>query len=810
MEKILSSLGHEHIYVPGSGNGSAKIMLVQDFPDRLEEQYGQYMIGHAKKETQEMFALAGADLSEMYVTSVLKVRPPADRKGNAKVTKLKDIGFTIAQFVPQLHAEIQAINPNVIVPLGDLALTTLTGRKKMGDWRGSILKGWESRKYIGTHHPKNLAEFYEKQGVFKYSAKVYMQLDLNRIVRESFRKDIDLPIRTLRVCKSVVQLIEFLDRNRDKKRCSLDIEVHKAIPICIGLAFDSTYGLSVPLLNVDSQARSGGISKAEQALIWEILAKFLQREDIEWLGQNFHFDKTLMEYVCGIKIRGKTHDLMYKAQTLHPELGKGLAFLASIYTREPFYKNELKEYNPKKDKIDDVYFYNAKDVVVPFEVNTAMDSDIDELGLRDFYETRMLPMHQLYYDIEQRGIPIDSDVRDKLWIDYSRLQGELEAELQQLAGFDININSPKQVAIYLFEELKLPWRDSTDEDTLCGLLANHAKTDKQRRSMELIIYIRSVKTIKDSFIAARLDFDGRAKFLYNPAGTETGRSSGSKLNPPFRPIRGIGFNFQNLPKHGKLAKDIRRMFIPDKGNVFLNFDLSQAEPRIVAHLAKDFVLLEQFKNGVDVHRIMGGLCIGKDPAAISENERFLGKTTRNAMNYDGKKGTLMKTIMSLSKKFNLGVHVTEGQCNEFLKIGHAANPNVKGVYHKEVQEALANNHRILVTPYGRRRQFYDRWGYKLWGEAYANIPQGTVKDKLVETMLEVRKQIPEVDILGEAHDAFLCQVPIGTEDRVIPKVKEIMEAPIDFTTCTLSRGMLQLPCGVEQGENYADLEKVKV
>lgn len=315
MQKILSSLNHEHIYVPGTGNGAAKLMLVQDFPNKYEEAASQTLVGDGGKIANKMLLNAGTDRSQVYATSVVKVRPPDNQ-----LRKLKDVGFTIDQFLPQLKDEITAIGPNCILVLGNLSLSVLTGKKKLGDWRGSILRGWNSFKVVPSFHPYDLSEYREGSGTFKYSSRVYMQLDFNRAVQESLTKTINLPFRNLRVCKSALQLHEFLQRNKAKKKVSVDIEVHKAIPICIGLAFSEIDGLSVPLINVDSE-RNHGINKSEQAQIWEMLAKFLEQEDLEIIGQNFHFDRMLIQDVLGIRIPDGTvkHELMFKCQTLHPE-----------------------------------------------------------------------------------------------------------------------------------------------------------------------------------------------------------------------------------------------------------------------------------------------------------------------------------------------------------------------------------------------------------------------------------------------------------------------------------------------------------
>jgi len=295
---------------------------------------------------------------------------------------------------------------------------------------------------------------------------------------------------------------------------------------------------------------------------------------------------------------------------------------------------------------------------------------------------------------------------------------------------------------------------------------------------------------------------------YRITGTETGRTSTSILKAPLRPHK-LGLAFQTMTKHGDIGADLRSMFIPDDGMIFIEADLSQAEARVVALLSRDEETLKLFDT-TDIHILTASWCFSTKPELITRKDprRFVGKTVRHAGNYDMGKRRLMQTVMSDARRFHIDVQISEWKAGEILTIFHAKSPKIRGVFHAEIRAALADNNRVLITPFGRYRQFFGRWDDDLFKEAYAQIPQSTVADHLKRVMLRVKARLPWLQIIVESHDAFTAQIPVNKVEEVRKVIKEEMEVPIDFSSCTLSRGNLTIPCEIFTGMNYKDLEKI--
>ena len=166
-----------------------------------------------------------------------------------------------------------------------------------------------------------------------------------------------------------------------------------------------------------------------------------------------------------------------------------------------------------------------------------MDKDLDEINLRPYYENFVLPLHDLYADIEQTGFKIDEQVRREIIKKYIIQDEEVRYKLFQLTGEYINSNSPKQVSKLLYEKLALPERKGTGEEVLTGLLNTkymQKGKEKEREIINLILEDRRIKKTLSTTLTAPVDFDGRMKTSYFVC-LETGRSSTSQLEPPIRP-----------------------------------------------------------------------------------------------------------------------------------------------------------------------------------------------------------------------------------------------------------------------------------
>lgn len=823
--------------VEGYGPSNARLVVVGEAPGGHEEQLGRPFVGPTGKIVRDCLSSAGIKPEEVYMTNVVKVRPPGNQ-----IKLLKTIGYELSDFIPQLWEEINAIKPNCILAFGGTALTALTGMDGIEKYRGSILQScYASTKVVPTIHPAALLHS-ETEGMHSWKDLTYIKWDVIRAVKQSQFPELRAPERNLITCRNNLDLYRFLNRHQSSPFVSVDIETFRTIPICIAFAFNSKEAISIPLFN-NLAARSDGEQMTRSDLIqcWSDISAFLADCKVQKIGQNFKFDEKQLALAVndtlpiGLITHGFFFDTMLAFRTLYPELPGSLAFQTSVLTEEPYYKEEGKGYNPKKDKVDRLLLYNAKDAVVTYECYERELEELESRGLVDFFFSKVMPLHPFYSRIERRGIRRDNFAKAFLDEKYKDLQKAKQDELNSLTvayGVEnVNVNSNGlngQVGKLLFNHMALPLRKGTDEKTLDALRRNVLKsgteeTVRKRRILELILEIRKVRKTRGTYIDAKVHADGRLRTSYRIM-LETGRTATGILQPPVTTEK-MGLAFQTITKHGEFGSDLRSMFIPDPGYIFVEPDLSQAEARVVAVLARDGKLLKMFKFGVDIHRVTSFWVRGLNlplleeffnvcddnlsidlarrvNAALkertTEDERQIGKKFRHAGHYDMGKREAAEQI-----------GISEGTAGIILQKFHATNPNIKGVFHREIIEFLNANNRMLTNPFGRVRQFLNKWGDDLFKEAYAQIPQSTVSDQVKYAMIRIERRAPWLEILEESHDSFLSQCPIELAEKTYPIIKEELEVPIDFSKCSLGTGELIIPCEIKIGkQNWQEMERV--
>lgn len=794
-------------YIPGTGNASAKLMIVAEAPGENEEREGVTLSpnGASGREVHELLKEQGVNINDCYRTNVFKYRPPDN-----DLKRCKETGHTIEECIPQLWAEVRTIKPNAILALGNLSLSTLTGKSQITKWRGSVLESLDGfPKVIPAIHP---AAYLRRRGPgsIPYSARVYTGLDFGRAVKESQTKDLHRNERFLQVARSSMDVYNFFHQyDESYTKVSIDIEVIKCIPICIGLAFSKGYGISIPLLNLNVGKNPFQIPKKELYESWLMIEQMFQRPGLSIIGQNFKFDHQKLYRPCGFSVPPDIYaDTMLMASVLHPELPKSLAFLTSIYTNEPYYKDEYKEFNEKKDNLDRVFLYNAKDASVTFEIFEKEDEDLGEVGLDRFYYKKVNPLHRFYMDLEEVGFVTDEDIRKELIEKYSLQEKEGDERLEQLVGHTFNVRSNPEVRKLMEIELGFAHREGYDEDSIVQMLGNKScDTEIKKEILTTILTQRKTKRFQSGNLYAFPDFDLRMRTSVNICGTETGRTSTSIQDAPVRPTK-MGMSFHTIPSQG-LGKDIRRMLKPDPGHVLMNVDLSQAETRVVALLSDDEFLLQMFKEGRDIHKYTAMIGLGMSEESASKltkdsPERFLGKKLRHAGAYDMQALRFRDTVNSDAHTFGINIRLTKSLAETALILFHRASPQIRGKFHKDVKDVLTKT-RILQNPFGRRRTFMSRLDDDMFREGYAYIPQSTIGDQTKFAGIEVKKRLPWLKIVAEKHDSLLFMPPIGKEDETWKVAKEEFERPIDFKDCTLGKGELIIPAECEIGENYYDM-----
>jgi uracil-DNA glycosylase family 4 len=817
------------VYVPAYGPIGAKLMILGECPSPQDVEAGKPLADSAGKELDRILRDVGINRSECWVSNVCKYHVTGSVSGEKKIPfgiRAQREGVDFHQELQDLQQEINSIKPNCILALGGTALYALSGKNKISKFRGSILHGM-GVKFVPTYHPRDLMHSPQASEIKGYWNRVIMMFDFKRALKQSQFPELNLPHRTLEICRNSHQLAEFFKRYKHLNRAAVDIEaMGSGLPACIGIAFTKGHGITVPLWNTNGISE---IPDSDMVQIWILLADFLANTDI--VGQNFNYDRDKLLRL-GFIIKRLASDTMFKAFAINPELPKGLAFQTSLYTEEPFYKDE----GMYEGTVNDLLMGCARDSCVTFEIDENMDADLDEIHQRSFYENYLMHLPDMYWDIERQGFRIDAGARDKLLYKYIEWDERLRHRLFQLTGTEINVNSPKQIGSLLWDNYGLPRKYSTGEESITELLNSPTaiKSDDVREVCELILEDRRVRKSISTYLMAMPDFDGRMRTTYF-ACLDTGRSSTGQQDPPIRPEvevydengkkkkKVLGIAFQTMTKHGDIGADIREMYIPDEEDeVFVQADSSQAEARVVWLLADDEEAL-RLVDEIDYHAwtatwFFGGIesDYSKKVLGYEHPIRFAGKTLRHAGHLGAGKRRASIEVNTQARKYKVPIQISESIAERALKIFHAKQPKIQSVFQASVIECLRKN-RTLIAPipwgldveFGGRRTFYERWNDELFRQGFSYLPQRAVTDNTKAAGLRIRRRCPGIKIVMESHDALLFCMKISMLRKWTPIIKQEFERPIDFSRCSIPRRSLVIPCDIETGVNYCNLSKFK-
>jgi len=807
-----------HRKVLGYGPPNAKLAVIGEAPGAAEEREGFPFVGPSGNLLNECLENAGISRDRVYVTNVCKVRPP-----NNKIKDLNLIGYSLEQFIPELIDELNLLNPNCLLLVGNTALEALTKCNGIESYRGSILQSHNTKfKCVATLHPASLLHDGDGGNAAKWSDLALIKHDVSRAAQQSNFPEIILPRRHLEICRNSLQLIRFIEQYYQGQEtiAFYDVETSKTIVNCVSLAFNKQHAISVPTL-------SDRLTDHELVYIWKTLAEFFQDTNIKLGAQNGKFDEKCLRQI-GLKTHDLFFDTMLAWHALYCEFPKKLNVISSILTEEPYYKDEGKEYDARKHSFDRLQLYNAKDAAVEYECyEEEMQLLNDEPELKNFFFDKIMPLHRLYSDMEDVGLKVDELIRKNLHKKYSELRDEkYEKLINSIIDGDENLrdtfrkfnpNSPKQVANLLYGYLKCPVRKDTGESTLKSLANNAVKDQRKRDIIKGILEQRKIRKTIGTYLEFNCSSDDRVRTEMMICGTESGRTSTQVRRAPVV-IMQEGLAFQTMTKHedptmNAGGADLRSMFVADEGYSFIEPDLSQAEDRVVCVLAKDWSALESYartefkrnKFGLkdDRHTTTAMMVCSLTFDEITDFYRQIGKKTRHAGNYNMGKH---EGMLNMAK---YGIFISEWKMGKYLEQFHAANPQIKQVFHAEIIQALADNNCILYSPHGRKRQFFNKWGDDLFKEAFAQIPQATISDQTKFALQRIYKNYSELrnkffPVL-ESHDSFLALIRNDMINCCAKIVKHESEQPINFRKCTLSRDYdLVIPCEIKVGKRWIE------
>lgn len=796
-------------YTEGSPN--SKICLIGEAPGEVEELKGLPFVGPAGELLTKLLRSIGVGRNECYFTNVIKERPPYN-----DISKFIKFSKTGASTTPEynayerlLYEELSGINANVIVPLGNVALYALTRKRGINKWRGSILEGVSSRKVIPTIHPSAClrAERYvasrdstvSSGGMYLY--RYYIMHDLLRARKHSDTPELGLPERRYIIKPSLKASLSYMESILNEgKEVGFDIEVINGELSCFSLAKTAYEGICIPFT-------MGGVEyfdPDEELAIMRRLEQVLSNPDICKIGQNIIFDSTFMFRKYGI-ITVNMDDTMIAQAIITPEFPKALDFIASIYSLMPYYKDDGKKWENVGVSDEQFWAYNIKDSMVVMEVFPQIVSDLKRQGNYETYKRQSGILPALLY-MQERGLKVDMDkFRDRA----SNLEleiAELQTELNRLAGYEVNPNSPKQLQelFYMIRGYQ-PYTKRTKQGSSITTDETAMKRLIRKGCIEagIVLEIRHKTKLRSTYFEeSKIDDDGRLRGAFKPVGTVNGRLSSEET------IFGTGNNLQNQ------VEDIDKCLIADEGCLLLELDLSQAENRIVAYISPEPTMMSAFEKGEDIHSKTASMIFGIPTDEIIQMDKEKVKAPigdgNHTHRYWGKKANHGFDYGEGYKKFSLINELPESEGKFIHDMYHRIYPGIRAG--QELVRTQLYNNRTLTNCYGRKRTFMEQWGDSLFNSAYNFIPQSTVADKInLEgiTYMLLHEEFDLVELLNQKHDALVLQMPLAfgwdfMTKRII-MLRNSLEAPIKWHNTAFI-----IPVGLKIGLNLYDKKTVDI
>ncbi len=724
--------------VGGEGPKNPKLILIGESLGEQEEIQHRPFVGPDGKILDGILSSAHIRREDCYITNVVKVRPPSN-----KIKRLGELGLTIEDFTPALLLELEAIDCNVCVPLGDVALNVLCQKDGITKHRGSIYNSpiVKDKLCLPTFNPGFVREFYQSRGV--------VVEDLKKAIRVKERGYEVVTFDTL-TRPTLTDVEIFISRLKQLDTFAFDIETVIGNQIaCIGIGGVFPEGRQSMCIPFKHGYRNYW-ERSDEIYVWRLLSVLFQTDCLK-IGQNISYDLTYLLPYIG-EPSPPWYDLMVAHHCLDPELPHTLAFITSIYTDIPYYKDDPKDEGESWKYVsssEQLWEYNGKDVEVPLIVEPLLTKEMEEAGMLDFFRGYQMALVRVMWRISQRGMLMDDEKKRELFGKALLRVEELNAKLEEVVGHPVNVSSPKQMMTLLYSDLKLPVqyhrktrKPTANKETLERLFSRYPNS-----IFKLALDIRDIVKDIGTYLNAKASADGRYRTSYNPTGTETGRSSSKKT------IFNDGLDMQNIPRpldeeeegdEEKWKADIRGLFMAGNDKVFDMWDLWQAEAYCVAIFSKCQAFLTKLGNKNKIHTMVAGWIYGKEEKEITPKEYYVGKRTVHASNY-GLGPILFSVLIKKSVK----------EAKEIMDRYRSHAPEIE-MWHRELKEELRK--RKLVTPFGRQRWFRNRYGEDMFREAYAHLPQSTIADYCHQAMIKIEYGLPEgAEIVQEGFDSLIIE-----------------------------------------------------
>lgn len=429
--------------------------------------------------------------------------------------------------------------------------------------------------------------------------------------------------------------------------------------------------------------------------------------------------------------------------------------------KEMLGKEKLGYFSFEDEKVQKWMAYQA---IVPYKIKSVLREKLKETGMESLYDEMELPCLYALYEMEKNGIRVDGEALHQYGKKLRTRIEELTAEIHAMAGEEFNINSPKKLGEILFEKLGL----KNGKKTKTGYSTNAEVLEKLKNAHPIIPKIleyRQLTKLNSTYaegLTGYIRADGRIHGKFHQTVTVTGRISSADPN------------LQNIPTRMPLGREIRKVFIPEEGSVFVDADYSQIELRVLAHMSGDAALIAAYQADEDIHAITASQVFDVPLDQVDSTLRRKAK----AVNFG---------IVYGISSFGLGqdLDISRKEAEGYIEKYFATYGKVKEFLDRTVEDAKKNGY--TVTMFGRRRPIPElassNFMTRSFGERAAmNAPvQGTAADIIKIAMVRVNRRLKEEHLQSklvlQIHDELIIETK-KEEVEIVQKilVQEMMHA----------------------------------
>lgn len=527
----------------------------------------------------------------------------------------------------------------------------------------------------------------------------------------------------------------------------------------------------------------------------QTLRPIFEDDKVEKVAHNAKYDVTVLAQ-HGLDTYGPLFDTMIASWLINPlpSASHGLKNLA--WTRLGVEMTAITELigtgknqiTMDQVPIEQVAPYACADVDMTTRLVEPLTEELKDRGLWSLFTEVEMPLVPVLTDMERAGIRLDAAVLREMSQDLDERLRDIEREIQDLVGYNFNINSTQQLSDALFIKLALPTEGlkktkSGRFSTAAGVLE---RLRGQHQVVDMILEQRQLAKLKSTYVDALPQLvnprSGRIHTSFNQTGAVTGRISSS--NP----------NLQNIPIRTELGRAVRRAFVADEGKKLIAADYSQVELRIMAHIARDPGLLGAFERGEDIHTATAAAVSDIALDEVTKDQRRIAKSVNFGLSYG-------QSAFGLAQQTGM----SRDEAAQFIKTYFEKYPGVRDYIQFTKRQAAEQGY--VETLLGRRRYFPGlatmRGPERGRAEREAiNMPiQGTAADIIKIAMIRLfralRDQGLRARMLLQVHDELVLEAPDEEVETVVPLVREVMGGAFELS--------VPLTVDVKVGQNWLNM-----